>query len=58
LGGLVAALALLAASTGFCVGCWIYKLAAPLIGVHLLQLEPEAICVDCALPRREDGSGC
>lgn len=57
LGGLVAALALLAASTGFCLGCWIYRLAAPLLGVHLLHLEPEAICADCALPRRED-SGC
>jgi Domain of unknown function (DUF4395) len=57
LGGLVAALALLAASSGFCLGCWIYKLAAPLVGVHLLHLEPEAICADCAVPRRDDG-GC
>lgn len=57
LGGLVAGLALLAASTAFCLGCWIYKLAAPLIGVHLLHLEPEAICVDCAVPRRDD-AGC
>lgn len=58
LGGLVATLALLAASTGFCLGCWMYKLAAPLIGVHLLHLEAEAICVDCALPRNEDSAGC
>jgi Domain of unknown function (DUF4395) len=57
LGGLVAGLALLAASTGFCLGCWIYRIAAPLVGVHLLHLEPEAICIDCATPRRED-SGC
>lgn len=58
LGGLVATLALLAASTGFCLGCWMYKLAAPLIGVHLLHFEPAEICADCAVPRREDGSGC
>jgi hypothetical protein len=58
LGGLVAGLALLAASTGFCLGCWIYKLAAPLIGVHILHLEPEAICVDCAVPHRDDAAGC
>jgi hypothetical protein len=57
LGGLVAGLALLAASTGFCLGCWMYRIAAPIVGVHLLHLEPEAICVDCANPRRED-SGC
>jgi Domain of unknown function (DUF4395) len=58
LGGLVATLALLAASTGFCLGCWIYKFAAPLAGVHLLHLEPEQICVDCALPRSDDAAGC
>ena len=57
LGGLVAALALLAASTGFCLGCWIYKLAAPVLGVHLLHLDAEAICIDCAVPRDEEG-GC
>ncbi len=57
LGGLVAGLALLAASTGFCLGCWMYRVVAPLVGVHLLHLEPEAICADCATPRRDD-SGC
>lgn len=57
LGGLVAALALLAASTGFCLGCWIYKLAAPTVGLHLLHLEPEAICADCAVSRSDEG-GC
>jgi hypothetical protein len=57
LGGLVAALALIAASTGFCLGCWMYKLGAPLFGVHLLHLEPAAICADCALPPSEQG-GC
>lgn len=57
LGGLVAALALLAASTGFCLGCWIYKLAAPIVGIHLLHLDPATICADCANPRQDD-AGC
>ena len=34
LGGMVAALALLAAATGLCVGCEIYKVVAKLRGVH------------------------
>jgi len=34
LGGMVAALALLAASTGLCVGCEIYKFVARFRGVH------------------------
>ena len=34
LGGMVAALALLAAATGLCVGCEIYKLVAKVRGVH------------------------
>jgi hypothetical protein len=34
LGGMVAVLALLAASTGLCVGCEMYKLGAKLRGVH------------------------
>lgn len=34
LGGAVAVLALLAATTGICVGCEMYKLAAKLRGVH------------------------
>ena len=33
LGGLVATLALLAAVTGFCTGCWIYRIGARLRGV-------------------------
>jgi len=57
LGASVAGLALLAASTGFCLGCWIYKVIAPLRGEHLLHLKPEQICVDCSVPRSED-SGC
>ena len=57
LGLLVASLALLAATTGFCVGCWIYKLAAPIFGVHIRHIEPEAICADCSTtaPRPEGG---
>lgn len=34
LGGMVAGLALLAATTGFCVGCEMYKLIAKVRGVH------------------------
>lgn len=34
LGGMVAALALLAATTGLCAGCEIYKIVAKLRGVH------------------------
>ena len=34
LGGMVAALALLAATTGLCVGCEIYKIVAKVRGVH------------------------
>jgi Domain of unknown function (DUF4395) len=43
LGGMVAGLALLAASTGFCAGCEIYKLAARLRGIspaHHDRLDP------------------
>jgi hypothetical protein len=60
LGALVAGLALLAASTGFCLGCWMYRLAAPRLGVHLRHLEPAAICADCAVPVTPDAErpGC
>ncbi len=34
LGGLVAALALLSATTGFCTGCWLYRLGARLRGLR------------------------
>lgn len=57
LGLLVAGLALLAATTGFCLGCWMYRVAAPLLGIHLRHFEPAAICVDCPTPRTEEG-GC
>lgn len=39
LGGLVAALALLAASTGFCVGCQLYRLGARLRGITGRRLD-------------------
>jgi Domain of unknown function (DUF4395) len=43
LGSLVGALALLSAATGFCVGCWVYRLAARLRGVsprHHDRIDP------------------
>lgn len=44
LGGVVATLALLAAVTGFCTGCWMYRLAARLRGVshvsHHVRIDP------------------
>jgi hypothetical protein len=43
LGGLVAALALLAATTGFCAGCELYRLTARLRGIsprHQSQIDP------------------
>jgi hypothetical protein len=39
LGGLVAGLALLAATTGFCVGCEIYRLAARVQGIRSRRLD-------------------
>jgi hypothetical protein len=57
LGAVVAALALLAATTGFCVGCWLYRLSAPILGVELRHIDPANYCAECAV---EDGdtSGC
>jgi len=53
LGGIVAALALLAATTGFCAGCWMYKLAAPLFGITIRHIDPAEFCAECAsLPRK------
>lgn len=43
LGSIVAGLALLAAATGFCTGCWVYRVSARLRGVsarHRGQLDP------------------
>jgi len=39
LAGAVAGLALLAAATGFCAGCQVYRLGAHLLGVRLRQLD-------------------
>jgi hypothetical protein len=53
LGLLVAALALLAATTGFCVGCELYKLGARLRGVYgdaLHTIDPTDLGVDLARP--------
>lgn len=59
LGGLVAALALLAASTGLCVGCLMFKGIARLRGKPLsdaVAAFATTVCVDCqALPLRSDG---
>ena len=48
---IVAALALLAAATGLCTGCEIYKLSARLRGVaarHVTHIEPEDVALDGA----------
>jgi hypothetical protein len=55
LGLIVAALALLAAVTGFCLGCWMYRTAAPLFGVHIRHIDAAELCADCANPRSEGG---
>lgn len=56
LGGLVAALALLAATTGLCVGCLLFKGLARLRGTPLsdaVAAFAATVCVDCqALPVR------
>jgi hypothetical protein len=43
LGLLVAALALLAAVTGFCAGCWLYRLGAQLRGIRARRLDRVAL---------------
>jgi uncharacterized protein DUF4395 len=58
LGLAVALLALLAAVTGFCTGCFIYKIAAPFFGVQLRHIDPSSICSDCAVDARENEAGC
>jgi hypothetical protein len=49
LGGIVAGLALLAAATGFCVGCWMYRLAAPIFGVRIRHIDPASYCAECSV---------
>jgi hypothetical protein len=58
LGGIVAALALLAATTGFCVGCWMYKVAAPLFGVHIRQIDASNYCAECSVDDETKKTGC
>ena len=43
LGLLVAALALLAAATGFCAGCWVYRIGARLRGIRAQTLDRVAL---------------
>ncbi len=58
LGLAVASLALLAAVTGFCAGCWMYKIAAPFLGIHIRHIDPANICTDCAIDARESEASC
>ena len=58
LGVAVASLALLAAVTGFCAGCWMYKVAAPFFGVHVRHIDAADFCADCALDARDSEAGC
>ncbi len=48
LGLIVASLALLAAVTGFCMGCWMYKTAAPFLGVHIRHIDAANYCAECS----------
>ena len=58
LGAIVAALALLAAGTGFCMGCWMYKIAAPFFGVHIRHIDAATYCAECAVKTGETPAGC
>ena len=58
LGAIVASLALLAAVTGFCVGCWTYKVAAPFLGIHVRHIDAADYCADCATNARDNPAGC
>jgi len=58
LGLAVAALALLAAVTGFCAGCWMYRFAAPFLGIHIRHFDASSICADCAIDARKTEAGC
>jgi hypothetical protein len=58
LGLIVAALALLAAVTGFCLGCWMYKTAAPFLGIHIRHVDPADLCAECATDARDPSTGC
>jgi hypothetical protein len=58
LGLVVATLALLAATTGFCLGCWMYRTAAPLLGIHIRHIDPARYCADCSVDARQSEGGC
>jgi hypothetical protein len=58
LGAIVASLALLAAATGFCMGCWMYKLAAPFFGIRVRDIAAADYCSECAVEARETPAGC
>ena len=58
LGLTVAALALLAAVTGFCLGCWMYRVAAPHLGISLRHVDPAAYCAECSTAEPRPSSGC
>ncbi|MEX2548208.1 MAG: DUF4395 domain-containing protein [Chloroflexota bacterium] len=58
LGLAVASLALLAVVTGFCAGCWMYKIAAPFLGIHIRHIDAADICADCAIDARDSEAGC
>jgi hypothetical protein len=58
LGAIVASLALLAAVTGFCMGCWMYKVAAPFFGIHIRHIDAAAYCADCAVQPHGKEAGC
>lgn len=58
LGLAVASLALLAATTGFCTGCWMYKMAAPFLGIHVRHIDASAMCTECAVDESTREAGC
>jgi hypothetical protein len=58
LGAIVASLALLAAVTGFCMGCWMYKVAAPFLGIHVRHIDAAEYCSECATDARDNPAGC
>jgi hypothetical protein len=58
LGLIVASLAILAATTGFCVGCWIYKIGAPFFGIHIRHIDRTNFCAECAVDSGKSPAGC
>jgi len=57
LGLAVASLALLSAVTGFCAGCWMYKIAAPFFGIHIRHIDASAFCAECVVEGSKE-AGC